>query len=152
MDKSESIWIGASSNYLHKPFKLKWTKGATCLGVYITNNINEICDINFKNKIGKIEDILSLWTLRKMTLLGKVRIINTLIVPQLLYICSVLHMPKYYTEQYQKIISKFIWDNKPPKVKYKAMINSIENGGLNLQDISCKNKSLKINWIKKNTK
>ena len=35
-DKSESIWIGDSSNYLHKPFNLKWTKGVICLGVYVT--------------------------------------------------------------------------------------------------------------------
>jgi hypothetical protein len=48
MDKSEAIWIGASSNYLHKPCNLKWTKGATCLGVYITNDIREISEINYK--------------------------------------------------------------------------------------------------------
>jgi hypothetical protein len=28
------------------------------------------------------------------------------------------------------------------------MINSIEDGGLNIQDLECKLKSLKINWIK----
>ena len=149
-DKSESIWIGASSNYLHKPFNLKWTKGATCLGVYVTNNISKLCDRKFSEKICKIEHILSLWTLRKLTLLGKVQVINTLIVPQLLYLCSVLHMPKQYIEQYQKIVTKFIWNNKPPKVKYKAMINSSENGGLKLQDINCKKNSLKLNWLKKN--
>ena len=56
-DKSESIWIDVSSNYLHKPFNLKWTKGATCLGVYVTNNISEICDRNFSEKLTKIEDM-----------------------------------------------------------------------------------------------
>jgi hypothetical protein len=39
--------------------------------------------------------------------------------------------------------------SKPPKVKYTAMINKIEDGGLNLQDLECKLKSIKINWIKK---
>jgi hypothetical protein len=29
------------------------------------------------------------------------------------------------------------------------MINKIEDGGLNLQDLECKLKSIKINWIKK---
>ena len=93
MDKSESTWIGVSSKYLHKPLKLKWTQGATCLGIHFTNNIHEISEINFNAKLRKIEDILSLWTLRKLTLVGKVRVINTLIVPLLLYLCSVLHMP-----------------------------------------------------------
>ena len=44
---------------------------------------------------------------------------------------------------------KFIWDNKPPKIKYKAMINNTENGGLGLQDLECKMKSLKLKWINK---
>jgi hypothetical protein len=138
MDKSEAIWIGASSNYLHKPLNMKWTKGATCLGVYITNNIEEICDINYREKIKKIEDLLKMWTLRKLTIIGKIRVINTLIVPQLLYLSNVIHMPSQYVEQYQKVIKIFIWDNKPPKIKYKALINTIENGGQTLQDIICK--------------
>ena len=148
MDKSEAIWIGASSNYLHKPFNMKWTKGATCLGVYITNNIEEICEINYRDKIKKIEDLLKIWALRKLTLIGKIRVINTLIVPQLLYLSNVIHMPTHYVEQYQNIIKSFIWCNKPPKVKYKALINTLENGGQNLQDIKCKGKSLKLKWIK----
>ena len=74
--------------------------------------------------------------------------VNTLIVPQLLYLGNVIYMPKQYIEQYQKIITKFIWNDKPPKIKYSAMINSIGNGGMNLQDIECKNKSLKLKWIK----
>jgi exonuclease III len=149
MDKSEAIWIGASSNYRHKPLKLRWTRGATCLGVYISNDINEISQKNIENKMQKIEDLLKLWTLRKLTMLGKVRVINTMIVPQLLYIGNVLHIPKKYIDQYNSIITQFIWDNKPPKIKYKTMINSQENGGLGLQDLTCKINSLKLKWINK---
>jgi hypothetical protein len=104
---------------------------------------------NIETKIQKIEDLLKLWTLRKLTLVGKVRVVNTLIVPQLLYLGNVIHIPKQYIEKYNQIITSFVWDNKPPKVKHKAMINSIENGGLCLQDIGSKLKSLKLKWITK---
>jgi hypothetical protein len=149
MDKSEAIWIGASSNFRHKPFKLKWTQGATCLGVHIMNDLEEMTRINIEAKIQKIEDILKLWNLRKLTLVGKVTIVNTLIVPQMLYLGSVIHIPKQYISKYDQIITSFVWDNKPPKVKYKAMINSISNGGLCLQDIESKLQSLKLKWITK---
>jgi hypothetical protein len=129
MDKSEAIWIGASSNYRHKPLKLKWTQGATCLGVYIPNDLQNSCQVNIESKLQKIEDILKLWTMRKLTLLGKVRVINTLIVSLLLFLGNVLHIPKKYIEKYNSIVMKFIWDNKPPKIKYNAMINNTENGG-----------------------
>ena len=116
MDKSEAIWIGASSNYRHKPLKLRWTRGATCLGMYISNDIHEISQKNIESKIQKIDDLLKLWRLRKLTILGKVRVVNTMIVPQLLYIGNVLHIPKKYIDQYNNMVTKFIWDNKPPKI------------------------------------
>ena len=60
MDKSEAIWIGVSSNYRHKPLNLKWTQGATCLGVYISNDLQDISQTNIESKIKKIEDLLKL--------------------------------------------------------------------------------------------
>ena len=36
-ENSEAIWIGACSNFRHKQFGLKWTKGVIYLRVYITN-------------------------------------------------------------------------------------------------------------------
>jgi hypothetical protein len=60
------------------------------------------------------------------------------------YLGNVIHIPKQYITKYDQIITNFVWDNKPPKVKYKAMINSIENGGLCLQDIESK---LKVGMI-----
>ena len=40
--KTESIWIGASSNFRHKPLYLTWKKYVKILGVYVTNNLKEI--------------------------------------------------------------------------------------------------------------
>jgi hypothetical protein len=147
-DKSEAIWIGASSNYRHKPFGLRWTQSATCLGIQITNDIEHTTDINYKDRLGKIDDILDLWNLRQLTLKGKILVINTLIIPQLLHLCSVIHMPQIYVNRFQKAVSNFIWNKKPPKVKYSSLVNKIEYGGLKLQDLESKIKSLKLRWIK----
>jgi exonuclease III len=56
MEKSEAIWIGASSNFRHKPFKLKWTQGATCLGVYTSNNLEEMTKKMLKISCRKYKD------------------------------------------------------------------------------------------------
>ena len=85
--------------------------------------------------------------LRKMTR-GKIQIINTLIIPQMLYPSTVLAIPKKCIDEYNKAIIKFLWDNKPSKVKYKSLINTIDNGGLKLQDLQSKVDSIKIKWIK----
>jgi hypothetical protein len=43
-DKSEAIWIAASSNFLHKPCGIKWTKCVTSLGVKIANDLPRYID------------------------------------------------------------------------------------------------------------
>jgi hypothetical protein len=83
-----------------------------------------------------------------MTIRGKIQIINTLIIPQMLYPSTVLAIPKKCIDEYNKAIIKFLWDNKPSKVKYKSLINTIEKGGLKLQDLQSKVDSIKIKWIK----
>jgi hypothetical protein len=105
----------------------------------ITNDIHTINEHNCESKIIKnIEDILKLWSLRKLTLRGTIQVMNTMIISQIMYRATALHMPKKYIDKYKKNTIKFIWDNKPPKVKYKALIANIENGGLKLQDLESK--------------
>jgi hypothetical protein len=148
-DKSEAIWIAASSNFLHKPCRIKWTKSATSLGVKIGNDLPNCIDENYRDKISIIENLTKQWCLRKLTLKGKVVIVNTLLLSQLLYLGSCVSTPQWVIARYKEIITNFIWNNKPPKVKYTTMIGKIEDGGLNLQDLESKIRATKINWIKK---
>jgi hypothetical protein len=147
-EKSEAIWIGATSNYRHKPLGLKWSnKLIKSLGIYIGTDNRTMINENFNIAIKKIENLLSTWNLRKMTIKGKIIIVNTLLLPQLLYVCTVMHTPQWVIEQYNRLIANFIWNGKPPKVKNTSLINTIENGGLKLQEIESKIKSLKLKWI-----
>ena len=52
-----------------------------------------------------------------------------------------------YLQETKKRIIEFIWNGKPPKVKYNTLTNNIEDRGLSLQDIECKLKAIKIKWI-----
>jgi hypothetical protein len=149
-DKSEAIWIGSSSNFLHKPYELNWTnKTIKSLGIYIGLDRKKMIQENFNLRLKKIESLLKTWGLRKMTIKGKIIIVNTLILPQLLYFCTVMYTPNWVIEQYNSLISQFIWNQKPPKVKNSTLINTIECGGLKLQELEAKIKSLKLKWISK---
>ena len=66
----------------------------------------------------------------------------------MLYIASVIHIPKWAITKYNRLITNFIWDNEPPKIKYTTLIAPISQGGLNLQDLETKIKANKITWIK----
>jgi hypothetical protein len=141
--------IGASSNYKHKNLGIKWpSTSIKCLGVYINNDTDKICQENLELVINKCENILNMWNIQKLTLKGKVLICNTLVTPHILYLSSIMHVPSKIIKKLQDMIVEFVWNGKPPKVKYKCMINRIEQGGLKLQDIDSKIKSLKLKWIK----
>ena len=43
----------------------------------------------------------------------------------------------------------FSWDSKPPKIAYNVMIQSIENGGMNLVGFDSKVKSLRVSFVKR---
>ena len=49
----------------------------------------------------------------------------------------------------QKLIFKFFWDEKPPKIKNNVLTNSLDTGGLKIPDIDCLVKSQKAAWIKR---
>ena len=110
-----------------------------------SNNKN---DKNYGDRMNKIEDILKLWTLRKLTIKGKIRVVNILILPQILYLGSVMHMPLKCVEAFKICITNFIWNYKTAKVKYTSIINKIEYGGLEWQELGAKIKSLKAKWIR----
>ena len=108
---------------------IKWPENPIkCLGIYIQNDTSKLIDHNFNKCIEKIENILKIWKLRKMTLKGKIIIINTMIISQMIYLCTVLYTPQDIIDKYNKLITEFIWDKKPAKIKYTNLINSIDNG------------------------
>jgi hypothetical protein len=148
-EKSEALGIGASSNLRHPELGIKWPNDSIkCLGIFINSKTDTIIDDNFKPCLEKIENLLELWCLRKLTLKGKILIANTLAISQLLYAGTILHTPKWVIDKYNNMIKNFIWGNKPAKVKYKCLINTLEQGGLRLQDLETKLKAVKIKWFK----
>ena len=65
MDKSKAIWIGASSNYRHKPYGLKWTKDMIkTLEIYIDIDLQHMTNTHFTDRLEKIQNFADLWCLR----------------------------------------------------------------------------------------
>ena len=147
-EKSEAMWIGASSNYKHKPCNIRWTtESIKTLGIYVNLNRTVTIEENYKERLKKIKNLLEIWNLRKLTLKGKIIILNTLVISQLIYVGTVLYTPDWVIKEYQSLIIKFIWNDKPPKIKYTCLINTIESGGLKLQDLETKIRAIQIKWI-----
>lgn len=151
-EKTEILPIGPIKyNFIRlaPEIKMKWTNGPIkCLGVVITHDVNQMIDINFMKSQTKIENLIQLWKKYNLTLQGKVVIINSFMISQLVYQFSVLPDPSLVMlEHIEKMLFKFIWNDKPDRIKRDIMKQHKLLGGINVPDIKTKNKSLKLAWI-----
>jgi hypothetical protein len=95
-EKCEALGIGATTNFKHKKLRIKWpTEAIKCLGLYISNDTKKIREDNFNKALTKCENILKMWNIQKLTLKGKVLIVNTLVIPQILYPSFIMNAPKH---------------------------------------------------------
>ena len=82
-------------------------------------------------------------------MLGKILVINSLIVPLFVYRLQVLLSPTdtiYHS--FKKLITDFLWDNKKKSnVLYNRLIAPYEMSGLKMQDLRLKDQALKCKWV-----
>ena len=71
-----------------------------------------------------IEELLLKWGSRKLTLFGKVQIINLLALPKLTYFFSILPVSMALIHKIEKILLLFLW-GKNHKVKKQSLLISV---------------------------
>ena len=81
-----------------------------------------------------------------MTFKGKVIILKSLVISKLIYTAQVLSCPMEWIKAYEKLFYNFVWGNRA-KVKKENMINTLQNGGMNMVDMCTQFISLRIKWL-----
>ena len=104
-------------------------KSVKILGVHFTYDKQLKRKLNFEELINTMKQKLRIWRWRDLTIIGRIQIVKTFIIPIFLYRASSLCFDKDFLKNLNTIIYDFIWKGKD-KVKRSAIINDIENGGL----------------------
>ena len=99
---------------------------------------------NYDERIGKIKNVIETWQFRRLTLLGKITLIKSLLVSQLIYILTPLPTYTNALQTVNKLLFEFLWDGKGDKIKREHIIRHYEQGGSRMIDIHMFNKSLKV--------
>ena len=92
--------------------------------------------------------MLGNWSARRLTLLGRIAILKSLAVSQIVYVLSSLPTPQGVIKEINSLLYDFLWDGKSDKIKRTEMINSYSKGGLKMIEIQSFNQSLKMKWVK----
>ena len=152
-DKSEILLLGnsfpAPPNLNHTPFKdLKIKISVKILGVYFTYDHRLRRKLNFDEITKTIKDKLRIWKWRDLTIIGRIQLVKTFIIPTFLYRASLICMDKEFVNEVNKIIFDFIWKGKD-KVKRRVLVGDIEDGGLKAPHLDSIIKTQRILCCKK---
>lgn len=91
---------------------------------------------------------LNMWRSRDLSLIGKILVLNTLIMSLFVYRLTVLpSLSQNVIHKINKIWSKFLWNDKKPKIAWKILCAPKINGGMGLSDFYKRDQSLKCQWI-----
>lgn len=148
-NKTEVLRLGSIRNTdakFYSQLPLHWSDGPIkILGLLISPDYNETIHANYQGTLQKIKNTLNTWKARDLSPIGKIQIVNTLANSQLIYKLQVLSPPKErFLVDYKKLIIDFVWNSKKPKIAYKRLIASFDQGGLQLRDMALINESLKL--------
>ena len=151
--KKEAFWIGGKANSEEKlcpEIELKWMRDKVkTLGVWLSTDPVITMKENYNEKLTKLKATLGCWELRRLSLLGKITVLKSLIISQLVYILSPLPTDQTVVNEVNNLCYNFPWDGKGDKIKRDTMISDYEQGGLKMVDVKIFSKALKATWIKK---
>ena len=136
--KSKAMWLGKWEKNKNNPLNLKWMRSPVrILGVHVSYNDKENNELNFHLKIRKMQTNLDIWRARNLTLFGKVMIIKSLGLSQLVFSASTLNVPEEITPIVKTKLFNFLWNNKKDKIKREGLYQDINNEHESRQSTWC---------------
>ncbi len=120
------------------------------LGVHFTYNQRAKRRLNFDEIVTSIKQKLHIWRWRDLTIMGRIQIVKTFIIPILLYRVSMICLDQEFVKELNKIIFEFISKGQD-KVKRSARIGDINHndGGLKAPHLNSMIETQRIMCCKK---
>ncbi len=122
-------------------------------GITFSNDKEIAYKDNITNKIVKLERQLDIWRSRQLSLEGKILIVKTYGISQLVYSMQSTIVKKVDLTKIEDIIFRFVWNIKKSnklscgKINRKVMKAGLDKGGLNAPDIEIINKAIKYKHL-----
>ena len=80
------------------------------LGLWFSTIKGESLRRNYEEKKERICRLVDIWQFRRLTLLGKLTVIKSLLASQLVYILSPTPSPHHFLKEIKDVFCKFLWD------------------------------------------
>ncbi len=132
-DKSEAMMIsGHWPTRLDKEVSFRWSsKGFRYLGIILTPMASHLYTANYTRLFEIIKKDLARWEILPLSMFGRIETVKMNILPRLLFLFQSLPVwvPISAFNKLEKLISKFIWQNKRPRIRLKILMSDKDGGG-----------------------
>ena len=148
-NKTSLKWLGPmKQTWNFDEFGLKWEEGCIkYLGCYIGTDLELVAKLNWETKLEKIRRVVDNWRRRNLTLIGRVIIIKTLLISQIINLIMFCSVPQSVMKKLDKIIYEYLWGSKVNKVRKDTVVREYVQGGIKMIDIEKLIQSFRLKWM-----
>lgn len=123
------------SKFIQQKYQLNWraTK-MKYLGVTLTQNTEDLYEHNYVKLDKEIKSDFDRWALLPLDIGSRIETIKMSVLPRLLYLFQSLpiEIPEKQFRLWDKIMSRFIWNGRRPRIKFETLQIKKDKGGLAL--------------------
>lgn len=100
----------------------------------VSRSISELFKLNFTPLLEQTRKSLEKWSKLPVSLIGRINSIKMNTLPKFLYLFQTIpiYIKKSFFTHLNKIISSYIWNKKPPRIRLDFLQNPKEQGGMAL--------------------
>ena len=139
--------------YLNKRYSNRAKEEIKINGLFFQMNRERMRTKNVDHIVSKIESQLWKWSKRGLSTLGKILVLKTFGVSQLIYLMQSMSLKNSDFKKFNAILYKFIWNKHfgaakaPDRIKREIINTPIEHGGFGMIDIEALDRSLKLKML-----
>ena len=117
-------------------------------GVHFPYNKEKRNEKHFLESITKIQNVLKVWRMRRLTLEGKIIVFKTLAISKIVFLSLISKVPTEIISELEIIQKHFLWPSKP-KIKNETLCSDFKHGGLKNVNIQKKIIRLQCSWVRR---
>jgi hypothetical protein len=107
------------------------------VGITYNTNVSTTVNENINPTIIKMQNSLKIWRMRKLTPLGTITGIKTVILPIITHTLTSVPSPNnQQITDIEDIFFEFIWNKPKTKTKRSTLTRNINEGGLKMVDLN----------------
>ena len=116
-------------------------------GIYFGANVLHYINTNWKAVLQKCKEEITLWEGKRLSLIGKVLILNVKVLPKIFYLMQAIEPLPVWIAKFKQVCREFIWGNYS-KIPISVLEWNKDQGGLGLVQITNKARSLRFGILK----